>query len=126
MDARRIRYRILIIDDDEIVSSMVGQMVHRMGYSSVVCNKPSDALRLFSRAAERFDAIIVDEIMPELRGTQLAMQLLQIKETIPIILMTGRGDMISMDKILESGVRATLIKPVPKEWLQDVLTRLLK
>jgi len=120
------RYRILVIDDDEVLSMMVGKMLHRMGYSSVACNKPKDALRLFSRVPERFDAVIVDEIMPDLRGTQLARLLLRIKDDIPIILMTGRGDMITMEQIRESGVRATLIKPVIKEWLQGVLTRLLR
>jgi DNA-binding NtrC family response regulator len=126
MTIKRTRYRILIIDDDKIVSIMVGRMIRRMGYSSVVCNKPTDALTLFSRVPERFDAVITDEIMPDLRGTQLATQFLRIKPDIPIILMTGRGDMISMEQIRESGVRSTLIKPVIKEWLQDVLARLLK
>ena len=120
------RHRILVIDDDEVLSMMVGKMLRRMGYSSVACNKPKDALRLFSRVPERFDAVIVDEIMPDLRGTQLARLLLRIKDDIPIILMTGRGDMITMEQIRESGVRATLIKPVIKEWLQGVLTRLLR
>jgi DNA-binding NtrC family response regulator len=126
MATKRARYRILIIDDDKIVSIMVGQMIRRMGYSSVVCTKPKDALMLFSRVPERFDAVVMDEIMPDLRGTQMAAQLLRIKNDIPIILMTGRGDMISMEQIQKSGVRATLIKPVIREWLQDVLSRLLK
>ena len=126
MATKRTRYRILIIDDDKIVSIMVGQMIRRMGYSSVACTKPTDALRLFTRVPERFDAVIMDEIMPDLRGTQLAAQFLRIKPDIPIILMTGRGDTLSMEQIRESGVRSTLIKPVIKEWLQDVLTRLLK
>jgi len=116
----------LVIDDDKLISVMVGQMLRRMGYSSVVCTRPTAALTLFSRVPQRFDAVIVDEIMPDLRGTQLAIQFLRIKNDIPIILMTGRGDMISMEQIRESGVRATLIKPVIKEWLQDILTRLLK
>jgi DNA-binding NtrC family response regulator len=126
MSTKRTRYRILIIDDDKIVSIMVGQMMRRMGYSSVACTKPADALRLFMKVPERFDAVIMDEIMPDLRGTQLAAQFLRIKPDIPIILMTGRGDTLSMEQIRESGVGSTLIKPVIKEWLQDVLTRLLK
>jgi len=116
----------LIVDDNEVVSDMVRQMLRRMGYLSAVCNKPTDALTLFSRVPERFDAVIMDEIMPDLRGTQLAPQFLRIKDDIPIILMTGRGDMLSMEQIRKSGVRSTLIKPVIKEWLQDVLARLLK
>ena len=126
MATKRTRYRILIIDDDKIVSIMVGQMMRRMGYSAVACDKSTDALRLFTKVPERFDAVIMDEIMPDLRGTQLATQFLRIKPDIPIILMTGRGDTLSMEQIRKSGVRSTLIKPVIKEWLQDVLARLLK
>ena len=126
MTIKRTRARILIIDDDELLSIMVGQMIRRMGYSSVACTKPTDALRLFTRVPERFDAVIMDEIMPDLRGTQLAAQFLRIKPDIPIILMTGRGDTLTMEQLQRSGVRSTLIKPVIKEWLQDALTSLLK
>ena len=51
---------------------MIGLMLRRIGYFSVVCNKPTDALMIFSKAPERFDAVIVDEIMPGLRGIPLA------------------------------------------------------
>jgi FixJ family two-component response regulator len=85
-----------------------------------------DALALFSRASERFDAVIVDEIMPDLRGTQLAAKLIRMKDDIPIILMTGHGGMISLEMIRKSGVRATLVKPVQRGWLQKVLVGLLE
>ena len=126
MATRHVRRRILIVDDNEIVSDMVRQMLRRMGYLSIVCNKPMDALALFSRASERFDAVIVDEIMPDLRGTQLAAELIRIKDDIPIILMTGHGGMISLEMIRKSGVRATLVKPVQRGWLQKVLVGLLE
>lgn len=105
---------------------MIGEMLRRMGYFSVVCTKPLNALTLFSRAPGRFDAVIVDEMMPDLRGTQLAIQFLQVKDAIPIILLTGRGDMISMEQVRESGVRTILIKPVLKERLRVVVAGLLK
>ena len=122
----RTRHRIFVIDDDEAVASMIGEMLRRMGYFSVVCTKPLNALTLFSRAPGRFDAVIVDEMMPDLRGTQLAIQFLQVKDAIPIILLTGRGDMISMEQVRESGVRTILIKPVLKERLRVVVAGLLK
>lgn len=121
----RTRHRIFVIDD-EAVASMIGEMLRRMGYFSVVCTKPLNALTLFSRAPGRFDAVIVDEMMPDLRGTQLAIQFLQVKDAIPIILLTGRGDMISMEQVRESGVRTILIKPVLKERLRVVVAGLLK
>ena len=125
MAKERTRYRILVVDDDEAVASMIKQMLRRMGCFSVACNNPLDAFTLFSRGPEKFDVVIVDEMMPDLRGTQLAAQLLRLKDDIPIILMTGHGDMITLEEVRESGVRATLIKPVLKERLQGVLDGLL-
>jgi DNA-binding NtrC family response regulator len=86
-----------------------------------VCNRPLDALALFSRVSKRFDAVIVDEMMPDMRGTQLTTQLLRVRDDISIILMTGHGDMITLGQVRESGVRATLIKPVLMERLRMVL-----
>ena len=105
---------------------MIGEMVRNMGHLAVVCDKPTDALRLFSKAPDRFDSVMLDEIMPDLRGTQLAMRLIGIKEDIPIILITGSGDKISLEQIRESGVRAALIKPVERGWLQIALARLVE
>ncbi|HEX2967350.1 MAG TPA: response regulator [Syntrophorhabdaceae bacterium] len=121
----RKKHRILIIDDDELIGSMVQQMLHRMGYVCVTCKSPLQAWTLFSHVPERFDAIMVDEIMPEIRGTQLASRLLEVRGDIPIILMTGHGDRITLDQLRDSGIRATLIKPIIKEWLQSTLARVL-
>ncbi len=105
---------------------MFGQMLRHMGYYAIVCTKPLNALTLFSRMPERFDVVIVDEMMPDLRGTQLAMRLLKTKDDIPVILMTGHGDMVSIEKVRQSGVRDTLIKPVMKERLETVLEGVLR
>ena len=120
------KYRIFVVDDDATLADLTGQMLRLMGYSTMVCSKPLDALALFSEAPERFDAVIVDEMMPDLRGTQLAMQLLRVKDDIPVILMTGYGDMIPVERVRKSGVRATLIKPVQKERLEEALEGVLK
>ncbi len=125
MAEARGRKRILVVDDDEPLAAMIGQMVRRMGYLSVVCCRPTDALALFSGASARFNAVILDEMMPDMRGTELIPRLLEIKENIPIILMTGHGDMLSLKQIRESGARATLLKPVLKIRLQETLSRLL-
>ncbi|MFA5617467.1 MAG: response regulator [Syntrophorhabdaceae bacterium] len=126
MTREHAKDRILVVDDDELISEMVSEMLHRMGYLPVAYNSPTDALGLFSRSPERFDAVIVDEIMPGMRGTELAAKLLEIKEDIPIILITGHGDMTSLEKIRKSGVRATLIKPLRRDWFEHTLDKLLK
>jgi len=122
----RWRRRVLVVDDNKAITDMLKEMLGHLGYLSVVCNDPRDAFNLFARNPERFDAVIVDEIMPVLRGTELAVQLLQVKNQTPVILLTGHGGLVSLDQIRGSGVRATLIKPVLKGDLLLVLDRLLK
>ncbi len=120
------RQCILVVDDDETLGDMIGEMLVRIGYSAAVCTHPRDALTLFAQRPELFDAVIVDELMPELRGTQLTMQLLKMKGDLPVLLMTGHGDKITMNEVRRSGVRATLIKPVLRERLELALTRILE
>jgi CheY-like chemotaxis protein len=126
MPRERRKHRILVIDDDEMIAGMTREMVRRLGYLAVACTRPLDAATFFGRAPERFDAVIVDEMMPEIRGTHLAMRLLQIRDDIPIILMTGHGDKITLEEVRKSGVRATLIKPVLRDQFQNVLSGLLR
>ncbi len=125
MPAGRTKYRVLVIDDDQDVARMIGEMLRRLGYFATVCTKPLDAMIVFARAPERFDAVIVDEMMPEIRGTQVVMRLLRMKDDIPVILVTGHGDKITLDEVQQSGVRATLLKPLLKDQLRNVLSKLL-
>ncbi len=68
---------------------MLAEMLGHLGYLSVICNDPRDAPALLTSNPERFDAAIVDEIMPALRGTELTVHLLRIRQEIPVIFLTG-------------------------------------
>lgn len=114
---------ILVVDDEEMVGDTLTLTLNRLGYPAVTCSSPYEALRLFSREPERFDVAIVDEIMPEMRGTALATQLLRIKDDLPVILTTGYGNLISMEEVKAAGFRAVLLKPVLTEPLRMALEK---
>jgi CheY-like chemotaxis protein len=115
----------MVVDDDEIMLQMLDVMVRNFGYFSYVCNDPLKALKLFSDAPEKFDAAIVDELMPGMLGTQLTRQLLQIKDDIPVILLTGHGDILTLEEVRQSGVRVSFTKPLEKAILQKALVNLV-
>ena len=81
---------------------MLKQMLSRMGYFSVVCNKPTDALTLFSRVPGRFDAIIMDEIMPGLRATQLAQDVSQIVVGAGVVRLEPQGLLVVRERLLRA------------------------
>ena len=116
-------YRILVVEDSEEQARMLGEMLDRMGYPSVVCTRPVEALTLFAESSQEFDCVILDEMMPQLRGTELAPRLLRIDHDVPIILLTGHGEKLSLADVRRSGVRATLMKPLLRQELQSALDR---
>ncbi len=126
MKEARKKDRILVVDDDPAITELMSIMLTRSGYSAQACTDPYNALYLFSRAPDRFDAVIVDEMMPGMKGTDLTTQLLKIKESIPVVLVTGHASKVSIDQIRASGIHAVLMKPVSKERLHDVLEKALK
>jgi CheY-like chemotaxis protein len=86
---------------------------------------PHAALSLFAGFPGQFDLVIVDDIMPTMKGTDLITRMLKIKDDVPAVLMTGRGVIIPLEKARSSGARGVLAKPVLKEELKAVLDRVL-
>lgn len=125
MPPNRKKQSILVVDDDHEFTEMMLMMLTQLGYTAVTCDSPRDALRLLSSGPEMFDAAIVDEMMPEMKGPELVIELLRIKDDMPVILVTRYGDLIPLEKVCVAGFRAALSKPVLKEHLHMVLKKVL-
>ncbi len=115
---------VLLVDDEQEVTELMATVLERLGYTSIAVNSPLQALALFSDAPEKFDIVIVDEIMPGMRGTELARRIIGVKDDIPVILVTGYGSIIPEDEVRSSGIRATLTKPVLRDQLKAILDSL--
>jgi two-component system, cell cycle sensor histidine kinase and response regulator CckA len=120
------RNRILIVDEDEEAGDALSQMLTRLGYLAVSCDDPYQALNLFEDGPDRFDIVIIDQAIPKATGTELATLLLRIRDDLPMVLLTGRGDPISPDKARLAGFRATLAKPVLKEQIKEVVESIME
>ena len=62
-----------------------------LGYEPVGCTGTAEALRVFSAAPERFDAVISDAIMPEMPGIELLAHMRRLRPDIPALLVSGYG-----------------------------------
>lgn len=119
------RATILVVDDDERFTDMMEQSLTQLNYAGATCNDPVEALNLFSRMPERFDVAVVDENMPNMRGRDLAIALLRIKDDLPVILVSEQAAP-SPETVREAGMRAVLVKPVLKEELRTTLDKVLR
>jgi signal transduction histidine kinase len=79
--------RILVVDDDPTICSVVSLFLESDKHRVTVAGNGCEALEKFNNA--EFDVVITDRVMPKMSGDQLAVAIRNIKPQIPIILLTG-------------------------------------
>lgn len=103
--------RILFVDDEESLAKFAKKTLERLGYLVDVETKPLRALATVRANVETYALVVTDLTMPELLGTEIATQLLQLKPGLPIILTTGYSADLTSSTIAALGIRAVLLKP---------------
>ncbi len=80
---------VLIVDDEEPLVRIGEETISALGYEPVGYTSSEAALLAFRSNPGRFDAVLSDETMPGLTGSQLAAEIRKLRPDIPIILMSG-------------------------------------
>jgi signal transduction histidine kinase len=121
--ARGSGERILLVDDELALVHLGEEMLAVLGYEAAGYASSVDALAAFSAEPQRFDAVLTDETMPELPGSQMAMQIRKIRPDIPILLMSGYvGPNISA-LARHAGINDLLSKPLVSREIARALAR---
>ena len=102
---------ILAVDDEVDVLHALEEMLAQLGYEPVGFNDSRDALKAIRADPRRFDAIVSDEVMPEIIGTQLATETRKLNPTMPIVIASGYGGAGFEARALAAGVNRVLRKP---------------
>jgi PAS domain S-box-containing protein len=116
---------ILVIDDERPLVMLVEETLAGLGYEAVGFDSSSDAIGAFRAAPRRFDAVLTDETMPGLKGTDLAPALRALRPDIPIILMSGYAGTQLIEHARRAGVTEILRKPLQRRDIAESLGRIL-
>jgi len=111
--------RILLIDDDEEMGSLLMDVLGDDGYDVVQAANGAEALILLHR--ETFAAILLDKNMPGLSGMDLLPGLRVICPDSPVILITAFGDAHTAEEGTAKGARGCLFKPFRLDDLRALL-----
>jgi DNA-binding NtrC family response regulator len=101
--------RILLVDDDEDMRSLLSDVLSDDGYEVVHAKDGAEALLLMHR--EAFSAILLDKKMPGLSGMDLLPGFRVICPHTPIIVITAFGDAHTAAEVTEKGACGCLFKP---------------
>jgi len=80
---------ILVVDDDETVAELVGQVLRDVGYRVSRARDGHEALEHFSEGAVPVDLLITDVVMPGMGGPELVSRLLARGLAPPVLFMSG-------------------------------------
>ena len=81
----------------------------------------ADALHWFSLEPDRFDVVLTDHTMPGMTGMELTRALVARRAGLPVLLYSGRNDLLDADTATAAGVRTLLAKPVDTAALRAAL-----
>ncbi len=117
--------RILLIDDEEPILNIVGQILSRSGYKVTAHNMSTDALERFKKSPYDFDLVITDMTMPEMTGEKIVTEMKKVRPEIPVILCTGFSEKIANGMVSAVMPDKILMKPAGKDNLLKSIRYLL-
>jgi two-component system, OmpR family, response regulator len=104
---------ILLIDDDVELAALIGAYLEKAGFSVHIEN---EAIRGVDEALSgNYAIVILDVMMPRLNGLE-ALRRIRAQSTLPVLMLTGRGDDADRITGLELGADDYVVKPcTPRE-----------
>ncbi len=116
--------RVLIVDDDPVQRRLLENIVTRTGYQAVVAEGGDAAVALLT-GADRFDAVVLDLVMPDLDGLGVLAKMREASLATPVIVQTAHGGIDNVVTAMRAGATDFVVKPVGAERLQVSLRNAL-
>jgi len=116
-------WRVLLVDDDPLVSDSIRRMLEFDQKNVKAALSAAEALVLCEK--ETFDLVILDYLMPEMKGDKLAVALKARHPNLPIIMITADADKLESLHELPPGVDFVMGKPFQLAELRNSVNRAL-
>lgn len=111
--------RILVVDDEPTVLSVIERVLQQSGYDVTVCTGGLQALSYFER--NRFDLVLLDVMMPDLDGVEILRRLRAAYPRARVMLMTGHAEENVQARLLDFSDVPVISKPfLPDELIEEV------
>ena len=100
--------RILLVDDEQPIQTLLSFPLQKDGYEVVRANDGREALQRFGEGP--FDLVVLDVMMPKMDGLEVCRRL-RARSTVPIIMLTAKAEEIDKVLGLELGADDYITKP---------------
>ncbi|MDQ6998974.1 MAG: PAS domain S-box protein, partial [Mariprofundus sp.] len=118
--------RILIVDDEQSVRDTTADVLQSLGYKTMTAVDGRDAVNVFTDHAHEIDLVLLDVVMPNIGGVQVAQKLAQIKSGLKVLFISGYDMTNSLQLVVsKEGSQHILMKPFSIVDLSTTVRQLL-
>jgi DNA-binding response OmpR family regulator len=113
------KLRVLYCEDDPDTREIMCILLGTEGFEVVCPDNPADCVRLAKE--QKFDAYVLDKIVPELSGVGLCEQIREFDTQTPVIFFSGAAYESDKDEALAAGAQAYIVKPAEIEQVIETI-----
>ncbi len=120
-----LKAKILVIDDNELIRTLLQELLTRNGYETFIAIDGSSAIELVEKVKPHL--ALVDLMLPDTSGIEVIKQIRSISPTTESIIITGHSSYESAKEVLSSYVACGLLeKPIDVNLLLDTIEKVMK
>jgi len=102
---------ILLVDDEEMIIDVGGQLLEKLGYTVLEARGGKEAIQIYQENKDNIDMIILDMIMPDIGGSEAYDKIKIIDPEVKVLLSSGYSVEGQATEILEKGCNGFIQKP---------------
>jgi two-component system cell cycle sensor histidine kinase/response regulator CckA len=119
--AQRGSETILVAEDDRGVRTLIADILHRYGYTTIEAVDGQDAFRKFMDNRNIIDLIVIDVVMPRMNGKEVYEEIKRTNPNIKALFVSGYTREVIIDKGVEDTMVDFITKPIAlQEFLKKV------
>ena len=115
---------VLLVEDNELNMEIARFIIENEGARVICATNGKEAVDIYKNAPKSFDIILMDIMMPEMDGLQATQVIRSFDHDIPIVAMTANAFAEDKIKAKKAGMNAHVSKPLDKDKLIQVISRL--
>lgn len=104
-----MNHKILLVEDDEAISKMVGDSLSKEGYTVMAAYDGKEALRLFNEKKD-IDVILLDLMLPHIDGLE-CLRMIRLQSNVPVLIMSAKNEPVDKALGLRLGADDYIAKP---------------
>ena len=123
---RFARRNILLVDDEGSLARLGQRLLESAGFEVTAHTSSLHALESFRMNPNHYDLLITDNRMPHMTGLELVEQILTLRPNVPVLMVTGVGESMSLDALKMRGVTRVLSKPYESAALEAAVKEIIE